>query len=113
MINIPSLVFFLATMSHNMTPREGFTLFGLFLNYYACFEFFEFLTMVEPACMKIGDEHRYNLHWISEETTYCESKKNFFKKSWAIDHIPVVQTGPTSCRFGRHLSFLPGMDEKV
>src|SRR3954470_11534907 len=52
--------------------------------------------------MKIGDDHRYNLHWISEETTYCESKNDFFKKSRAIDHVPVVQTGPTSYRFGRH-----------
>src|SRR3954470_21111455 len=67
--------------------------------------------MVEPVCMKIGDERRYNLHWISEETTYCESKNDFFKKSWAIDHVPIVQTGPTSCRFGRHLSFLPVMDD--
>ena len=29
----------------------------LFWISYAHFEFFEFLTMVEPACMKIGDEH--------------------------------------------------------
>src|SRR3954468_4962633 len=68
--------------------------------------------MVKPVCMKIGDEHRYKLHWISEETTYCESKNDFFKKSRAIDHVPVLQTGPTSCRFGRHLSFLPGMEER-
>src|SRR3954462_8243850 len=27
-----NLVFFLSTMSHNMTPREGFSLFGFFLN---------------------------------------------------------------------------------
>jgi hypothetical protein len=26
--NIPSLIFFLANISNNMTPREGFTLFG-------------------------------------------------------------------------------------
>src|SRR3954468_9102147 len=52
------------------------------------------------------------MHWISEETTYCESKNDFFKKSRALDHVPIVQTGPTAYRFGRHLFFLPGMDEK-
>jgi len=46
--NIPSLIFFLATMSHNMTPREGFTLFGSFLNF-----LYPFQTMVKTAGMKI------------------------------------------------------------
>ena len=54
-----------------------------------------------------------NLHWISKETWYYESKNDFYQKSWASDHVPVVQTGPTSCRFGRNLSFSPGVNGKV
>ena len=54
-----------------------------------------------------------NLHWISNKTAYCESKNDFCKKSWAYDNVPVVQIGPSSYRFGRHLSFSPGVDRKV
>jgi hypothetical protein len=36
--NFPSLIFFLATITHNMTPHEGFTLFGLFFKFSYLFE---------------------------------------------------------------------------
>jgi hypothetical protein len=36
--NFPSLIFFLATITHIMTPREGFTLFGLILKFLYPFE---------------------------------------------------------------------------
>jgi hypothetical protein len=36
--NFLSLIFFLATITHNMTPRQGFTLFGLFLKFLYPFE---------------------------------------------------------------------------
>jgi hypothetical protein len=36
--NITSFIFFLTTISHNMIPREGFTLCGLFLISYARFK---------------------------------------------------------------------------
>ena len=54
-----------------------------------------------------------NLHWISNKTAYCESKNDFCKKSWAYDNVHVVQIGPTSYQFGRHLSFSSGVDRKV
>src|SRR3954462_3640728 len=77
MINIPSLVFFLSTMSHNMTPREGFSLFRFFLNF-SC----PFLISNYGRTGVHEDRRRasLNLHWISEETTYCESKNDFFQK---------------------------------
>ena len=31
-----------------------------------------------------------NLQWISDEIAYCEPKNDFSKKSWALDHVPVV-----------------------
>jgi hypothetical protein len=36
--NFPSLIFFLVNITHNMTPREGFILYGLFLKFLYSFE---------------------------------------------------------------------------
>ena len=36
--NIPSLIFFIVNISHNMTPREGFTLLSPFLNFLCPFQ---------------------------------------------------------------------------
>jgi hypothetical protein len=44
----PSLIFFLVTITHNMTTREGFTLFGLFLKFLCPFE-----IIFKKAGMKI------------------------------------------------------------
>ena len=46
--NSPSLIFFLATMTHNMTAREDFALFGSFLNFLCSFQ-----TIFKTAGMKI------------------------------------------------------------
>jgi hypothetical protein len=46
--NFSSLIIFLATITHNMTPREGFTLFGLFLKFICPFE-----IILKNASMKI------------------------------------------------------------
>jgi hypothetical protein len=46
--NFPSSIFFLATMTHNMTPRKGFTLFGSFLNFLCPFQ-----TILKTAGMKL------------------------------------------------------------
>ena len=46
--NIQSLIFFIATMSHNMTPCKGFTLFRSFLNLLRLFQ-----TIFKTAGMKI------------------------------------------------------------
>jgi hypothetical protein len=46
--NFPSLIFFLATITHNMTPREGFTLFRLFFKFLYPFE-----IIFKTAGMKI------------------------------------------------------------
>ena len=108
--NIPSLIFFLATMSHNMTPREGFTLFGSFLNFLCPFQLWS-----KRRARRFLARGRASLHlqWISDEIAYCEPKNDFSKKSWALDHVPVVQIWPTSYRFGRNLSFSRGVDGKV
>ena len=45
--------------------------------------------------------------------SYFEPKNDFSKKSWALDHVPIVQIWLTSCRFGRNLSFSWGVDGKV
>jgi hypothetical protein len=45
--------------------------------------------------------------------SYFESKNNFSKNSWALDHVPVVQIWLASYRFGNNLSFSWGMDGKV
>jgi hypothetical protein len=37
-LQFSKFIFFLATITHNMTPREGFTLFGLFLKFLCPFE---------------------------------------------------------------------------
>jgi hypothetical protein len=46
--NFPSLIFFLATITHNMKPREGFTLFELFFKFLYLFE-----IIFKTAGMKI------------------------------------------------------------
>jgi hypothetical protein len=46
--NFPSLIFFFATITHNMTPREGFILFRLFLKFLYPFE-----IIIKTANMKI------------------------------------------------------------
>jgi hypothetical protein len=46
--NFLSLIFFLATITHNMTLREGFTLFGLFFKFLYPFE-----IIFKTAGMKI------------------------------------------------------------
>jgi hypothetical protein len=46
--NFRSLIFFLATITHNMTPHEGFTLFGLFLKFLCPFK-----IIFKTAGMKI------------------------------------------------------------
>ena len=45
---ISSLIFLIVTISYNMTPREGFTLFRSFLNFLCLFH-----TMVKAAGKKI------------------------------------------------------------
>ena len=54
-----------------------------------------------------------NLHWISDEIACCEPEKDFYKKSWALYHVPVVQIWSASYRFGRNLSFSWGVDRKI
>jgi hypothetical protein len=54
-----------------------------------------------------------NFHWISDEIACCEPNKYFYKKCWALYHVPVVQIWPASYRFGRNLSFSRGVDGKV
>src|SRR4051812_29866370 len=76
--------------------------------------------MDEPACMKIGDEHRSNLHWISEQTTYCESKNDFFQKITGVrsctcstnrtHFLPIQQTFFLFTRDGRKGLRCPGWD---
>ena len=79
---------------------------------------------ISYACFKLWSKRRawrflargwasLNLQWISDEIAYYEPKKYFYKKSWALDHVPVVQIWPTSYRFGRNLCFLRGVDGKV
>jgi hypothetical protein len=46
--NFTSSIFFLAAMTHNMTRREGFTLFGSFLNFLCPFQ-----TIFKTAGMKL------------------------------------------------------------
>jgi hypothetical protein len=46
--NFLSLIFFLATITHNMKPHEGFTLFGLFFKFLYPFE-----IIFKTAGMKI------------------------------------------------------------
>jgi hypothetical protein len=41
-------MFFLANMTHNMTPREGFTLFGSFFNFLCPFQ-----IILKTAGMKL------------------------------------------------------------
>jgi hypothetical protein len=55
------------------------------------------------ACLKLYSKQRawrfiarswvsLDLRWISDKTTYCGPKNDFYKKSWALYHIHVVQT---------------------
>jgi hypothetical protein len=46
--NFTSLIFFLATITYNMTSHEGFTFFGLFLKFLCPFE-----IIFKTAGMKI------------------------------------------------------------
>ena len=80
--------FFIANMSHNMTSREGFTLFRPFLNFLCPFQL---LSKWRAWIFLARGRASLNLQWISDEISYCETKNNFSKKSWAIDHVPVVQ----------------------
>ena len=108
--NSPSLIFFLATMTHNMTAREGFAMFGSFLNFYARFKLYS-KWWAWRSFARGGVS--LNLHQISDEIAYYEPKKDFYKKYWALYTVPVVQIWPASYRFSRNLSFLWGVDRKV
>ena len=103
-INIPSLIFFLLTMSHNITPREGFALDHFFI-FYARFKLSS--NFVEQPAWRFlaRDRASLNLHWIFDKIAYCEPKNYFCKKTWVSDDVPVVHIWPTSCRFTRNLSF--------
>jgi hypothetical protein len=62
--NITCLIFFLATISHNMTPREGFTLFGSFFEYLmpdqtSCNVFMSYLIFIHKCV--IFDRRHLNL----------------------------------------------------
>ena len=92
-----------------MTPREGFTLFRSFLNFLCLFQL---LSKWRAWRFLARGRASLNLQWISDDISYCETKNDFSKKSWALDHVPVVQIWPTSYRFGRNLSFSRGVDGK-
>ena len=83
--------FFIVTMWYNMTSREGFTLFWSFLislNFLYPFQLFS-----KRRAWRFLAQGRalLNLQWISDEISYCKTKNDFSKKSWAIDHVPVDQ----------------------
>ena len=85
-----------------MTRHEGFTLFQSFLNFLCPFQLlskrlgWRFLARGRASL---------NLKWISDEISYCETKNDFSTKSWALDHVSVVQICPTSYWFSINLFF--------
>ena len=85
---IPSWIFFIVNISHNMTPREGFILLSPFLNFLCPFQL---LSKRRAWIFLARGRASLNLQWISDEISYCETKNDFSKKSWAIDHVRVVQ----------------------
>jgi hypothetical protein len=50
-----------------------------------------------------------NLQWISDEIADCESKKDFSKKkSWALDHVHVIQSDRLPTNLAVFFLFLEG-----
>ena len=82
-INIPSLRFFLLTMSHNITPRQGFALFRSFFIFYPCFKLSS--NFVEQRAWRFlaRGQASLNFHWFFDKIAYFEPKNDFCKKSWA------------------------------
>jgi hypothetical protein len=98
--NIPSLLFFLATRSHNMTQSEGFIFFWFFWTSYVDFK----MRPNRRAWPLQGrDVILRNYLWISDEIDTCVPKNDFWKKLWANYEAPVDQIWPASSWIDRYL----------
>jgi hypothetical protein len=104
--NIPSLLFFLETRSHNMTQRKGFVFFDFF---WICYAHFKMRPKRWVWPLLGRDRILRNSWWISDKIDNVVPKNDFLKKTWANNKAPVVQIWPASNWIGKILSISWGV----